>query len=261
MPRQTRRYQWPTWSTDGRLAYFSISLDDGQFETGAYISADGSVEGDLVYAGPEAFNYAYWAPGNCDMGEQCRDLSVLLSSQSRGMFVELIRDGLAEVESITAGIGGPPFYYSWSPDGGRMLWQRNNQRFDIYDANTDRVTDTLVEMPGTIFAPAWSPVDDRLLFGAVNANDTTDLVIVGNDERQVLETGFEGLISFGWSPDGNLVAYREGFVKRIWRTDCCGCHHGRNGCAESVDRDYIIFLGTQQRTDCISYFGCPARFL
>jgi hypothetical protein len=27
---RTRQYQWPTWSTDGRLAYFGIFLDDGQ---------------------------------------------------------------------------------------------------------------------------------------------------------------------------------------------------------------------------------------
>ena len=206
---QNRQYQWPTWSTDGRLAYFSVSVEDGQFVTSAYISPDGSADGELVFSGPEVFNYAYWSPGNCSVSENCRDLSVLLSSPARGMFVELIRDGLPEASSLTAGLGGPPFYYSWSPDGERMLWQRNNQRFDIYDANMDRVTDTLAEMPGAILAPAWSPVDDRLLLGSVNDSNGTDLVIAGNEETQVLVSDIQGLVSFSWSPDGNLVAYRE----------------------------------------------------
>ena len=206
---ETRRYQWPTWSTDGRLAYFSLSLEEGELLTSAYVSADGHGVGDLVYTGPEYFNYAYWSPGNCEAADNCRDLAVLFSSQTRGMFVELIRDGLEDALSLTAGLGGPPFYYSWSPDGGRMLWQRNNQRFDIYDANEDRVIDTLTQTPGFILAPAWSPVDDRLLFGASGANNTTDLVIVGDDSTITLAEGLTGLISFSWSPDGNLVAYRE----------------------------------------------------
>ncbi len=206
---ETRRYQWPTWSTDGRLAYFSLSLEEGELLTGAYVSADGHVEGNLVYAGPEYFNYAYWAPGNCEATDNCRDLAVLFSSQTRGMFVELIRDGLDDALNMTAGLGGPPFYYSWSPDGGRMLWQRNNQRFDIYDANEDRVIDTLDQTPGLILAPAWSPVDDRLLFGARGEDNTTDLVIVSDENTITLAEDLTGLVSFSWSPDGNLVAWRE----------------------------------------------------
>jgi TolB protein len=125
------------------------------------------------------------------------------------MFVELVRDGIEETTNLTAGLGGPPFYYSWSPDGGRMLWQRNNSRLDIYDANEDRVVNTLPQTPGAIFAPAWSPVDDRLLFGTINDDQTTDLVIVGQDATTVLAAGFTGLVSYNWSPDGNQIAYRE----------------------------------------------------
>lgn len=206
---ETRRYQWPTWSTDGRLAYFSLYFDDNALFTDAFVSADGLTAGDLAYTGPEYFNYAYWSPGNCDEDERCRDLALLLSSPEQGMFVELIRDSEAEVTHLTAGLGGPPFYYSWSPDGERMLWQRNNERFDIYDAGEDRVTDTLAQQPGFILSPAWSPVDDRLLVGAAAEDQTTDLVIVGSSETQVVASGFTGLVSSGWSPDGNLVAYRE----------------------------------------------------
>ena len=204
-----RRYQWPTWSTDGRLAYFGAYIDDNTIFTSAYIADTQANTDREVYRGPEGFNYAYWSPGNCEASENCRDLSILLSSQTRGMLVELVRDGLDEESNLTAGLGGPPFYYSWSPDGGRMLWQRNNQRLDIYDANQDRVIDTLAETPGLIYSPAWSPVDDRLLFGAINDEGTTDLMIVGQDSTQILVEDFSGQVSYNWSPDGNRVAYRE----------------------------------------------------
>lgn len=212
---QTKRYQWPTWSTDGRLAYFSSSIENGRLLTSAYISPDGLTAGESVFSGPDVFNYAYWAPRNCAVSEGCRDLAVLLSGMSRGMFVEIIRDQVTQAGSLTAGLGGPPFYYSWSPDGTRMLWQRNNRRFDIYDASQDRVVQTLPQLPGTTMAPAWSPVDDRLLIGASGSDGTTDLVIQSltnqsdSPEEQVLADGFTGLISYNWSPDGNLIAYRE----------------------------------------------------
>jgi TolB protein len=80
---------------------------------------------------------------------------------------------------------------------------------DIYDANLDRVVDTLEQRPGAIFSPAWSPVDDRLLFGAVTDERMTELVVVGQDSTTVLADGFTGLVSYNWSPDGNHIAYRE----------------------------------------------------
>lgn len=208
---QTRRYQWPTWSTDGRLAYFSLHLSEGRVFMGAYVAEPGSAAGSLVYTGEnELFNYAYWSPQNCGTGENCRDLAMLISSESEGMFVELLRDNGEGATSDTVGLGGPPFYYSWSPDGSRMLWQRGNRTFDVYDATTDAVIDTLSQIPGTILAPAWSPIDDRLLFGARGDEaGLTDLVIVGQgDEVQKLASGLQGLVSFSWSPDGNFVAYR-----------------------------------------------------
>lgn len=201
-----QRYQWPTWSTDGRLAY--VLLQANGLMRGVYISNDGLVTGDLAYEGrQEIFNYAAWSPSNCQIDQECRDLTLLLSSRERGMFVERIRDGFIE-GNATIGLGGPPFYYSWSPDGSRMLWQRGNRTLDIYDTTTDSIIETLEQAPGVIQAPAWSPVDDRLLVGIQGTNATTDLVIIGQGQVRRLVEGIDGLVSFGWSPDGNKVAYR-----------------------------------------------------
>jgi TolB protein len=89
-----------------------------------------------------------------------------------------------------------------------MFWQRNNQRMDIYDINSSRIIDTLPQEPGVFSAPAWSPVDDRLLFGSLNReNQSTDLVISANGEATTLAPQLDGVIYFSWSPDGDKVAY------------------------------------------------------
>lgn len=206
---ELRRYQWPTWSTDGRLAYFVSDIQpDGEVTMETYISQDGADVGDLAYTGSdELFNYAYWSPGNCTQGSNCRNLAVLLSSEAAGgLFVQMVRDSITEPVAEHIGSGGP-FYYSWSPDGSRMLWQRNNSSMDIYDAETNAVVDTLSQTPGIFQAPMWSPVDDRLLFATRTDNDTNNLVIVANGEEQVLVSDLEGRIAFAWSPDGNSIAY------------------------------------------------------
>jgi TolB protein len=57
-----------------------------------------------------------------------------------------------------------------------------------------------------MFAPAWSPVDDRLLLGVRNEANT-DLVIAEGDSLSTLVSGQSRPISFAWSPDGRQVAY------------------------------------------------------
>ena len=200
-------YVWPTWSTDGRLAYFLSIATAQELTTEVYVSSDGSTIGDLLYEGDGTrFNYAYWSPQDCNEGERCRDLAVLLSGVD-GLGVQLVRDSEEGSTNQLIGRGGP-FYYSWSPDGNRMLWQRNNQRMDIFDVSSNDIIDTLSQQPGIFPAPAWSPIDDRLLFGVLaEGSQTTDLVIVANGETTTLVSNLEGIVYFEWSPDGNKIAY------------------------------------------------------
>lgn len=206
-----RFYQLPTWSTDGRLAYFGTAVNrTGEVATEVFVSASGG-EGESIYLGNnEVFNYAFWSPQNCPASETCRDLAVLLgSAEANGLLVELIRAGIEDVSSRVVGTGAP-FYYSWSPDGTRILMQRDGTRMDIYDVSEASISDMLSQTPGSFFAPAWSPVDDRLLIG-VRAEDgeSTDLVIVANGDTQTLVEGLSGIAYFIWSPDGNRIAYMD----------------------------------------------------
>ena len=205
----TRRYLWPTWATDGRLAWFSHTLEDGALTTSAWIQSGPGAAVTPGYSGAEAFNYAFWSPGNCAAGPSCRQLAILLSSQAQGMFVKLLTDGVDTAQESVTLRGGPPFYFSWSFDGGRMLWQRNSRRFDIYDANEDRLLATLDQTPGLIQAPHWSPTDDRLLLGVREPDGRTALVLVEGDCSLELASGLAGAVAFNWSPDGRHVGWRE----------------------------------------------------
>lgn len=207
---RVRFYQWPTWSRDGRLSYFQIETDGRTMqELRAFISPDGVTAGEEVYMTDErSFTYAYWSPQNC--GESCRDLAVLMSTPA-GFVVERLRDEGSSADNATIGTAQGQFYFSWSPDGSRMLWQRGGQTLDVYSAAENEVLETLTQRPGSFSAPMWSPVDDRLLFGARSEDGaTTDLVIVSPDgTSRTLVSGLEGQVAFAWSPDGNAVAYTE----------------------------------------------------
>jgi len=206
-----RFYQWPTWATDGRLAFFAtLARGRADFTTEVYIT-DGENTPALAYTGEaEAFNYAYWSPRDCAPG--CRELAVLLSSEAAGgFFIELIRSSTNDASGLTRTLGaGSPFYYSWSPDGTRMVWQRFGRQIDIFDVADESIEQALDVNPGQFFAPAWSPVDDRILIGIAepeSSRSQTRLAIVTNDSVQPLTPPLDGNVAFSWSPDGNLIAY------------------------------------------------------
>jgi TolB protein len=201
-----RHYQFPTWSTDGRLAYFCCDPRfSGRSLVEVYITEDSSLAGKNVYQQQdEVFTYANWSPQNCDQGENCRYLAVLLGGNREGFKVELIR----ESGSWTAGTGSP-FYFSWSPDGEEMLWQRNNQRVDVFSVLDNEISIELESPPGLFPAPMWSPVDDRLLIGVLNREEfSTRLVTIEGEGETTLVEDIQGVVAFNWSPDGEYIAYR-----------------------------------------------------
>lgn len=207
----TTVYEWPMWSTDGQLAYVNSKLNsDGDITTNILISGDGRTPGEVVYTGTqEYFTYASWSPQAC--GENCNNLPLLLNDPT-GLLVKLVHIEDGTVTDSLAG-SGAPFYSSWSPDGTQMLWQRNNAQFEIYDVIDGSISETLEHLPGMMFTPEWSPIDDRLLLGIRNQN-TTDLVIADAGELTMLAAELTNPVWFAWSPDGSSVAYidREGPV-------------------------------------------------
>ncbi len=203
-----RRYHWPTWSTDGRLAFFSQELSPaGGIRLKVFILEAGERTPALAYQGDgETLTYAYWAPANCSLSANCRDLAVLTTT-SAGLSVLRIRDQAPAFAAERIGYGSP-FYYSYSPDATRMIWQRYGSQLDLYDTERDEVIGRLPDAVGRFQAPMWSPVDDRLLFSVINESGGHDLVIADGQERQIIAADQPGALWFAWSPDARHVAYK-----------------------------------------------------
>jgi TolB protein len=204
-----RLYQWPTWSTDGRLAFFGRSQDKAdpyglRVFVQDVVKPGGAVK--VAYSSPDdVFTYAYWSPGNCLKGN-CRDLALLFTPISGdGLALRMIRDNDGNFTHTQVGTGAP-FYYSFSPDGQQMFWYRDGAQFEIYDVAIDKITQSLDDIPGQFQAPMWSPVDDRILVGVANTNEKkTDIAIVQGADRNVLLSALNSPVSFGWSPDGQMI--------------------------------------------------------
>ena len=209
---ESHAYQWPTWSRDGRLAYFCCDLASANsFETGVYISADGLTSGrEVISSFGQSVIYASWSPANCENDTSCRDLAILVSDPTESSLrVQLIRDRGTDRTVSDAGFGSP-FYTAFSPDGSALLFHRNNSAVEVFtieDGNTAKVIEG--DSSGTFQAAMWSPVDNRLLYGVSGSAARTDLAISENGTSRVLVQDVPGLVAFEWSPNGEYIAYRS----------------------------------------------------
>ncbi|MEL6524930.1 MAG: hypothetical protein AAFQ07_04395, partial [Chloroflexota bacterium] len=71
-----RRYQWATWSTDGRLAYFCCEATGNLPTSQIFVSPDGIATPELLYETEGEFIiYASWSPADC--GTDCREIAIL----------------------------------------------------------------------------------------------------------------------------------------------------------------------------------------
>lgn len=206
----SRIYFWPTWSTDGQIAYFGTSREESNpFGLGIFVQPDPS-NSDVIHSfiSPgDVFTYAYWAPDDCPDGN-CRDLAILYTASSGNLALRMARSSEDSFEIAEIERGGP-FYWDWSPDGQSMFWARFGETLEIYDIASDEVTETFVEQQGLQRTVDWSPVDDRLLSAVINTSELTDLMLFDGEERTTLLSNIEGVLSFEWSPDAEQIAYLD----------------------------------------------------
>ncbi len=203
-------YAWPTWASDGRLAFFAQqrSADRSQSALQILIQEPGAAAPEVAYTSDtETLTYAYWAPATCPISDACRDLAVLVSTPD-GLGVIRVRDEAPSYSTERIGLG-QPFYFSYSPDATRMLWTRFGQQIELYDTAENEIITILPDSAGRYQAPMWSPVDDRLLFSIIDAGGQHNLVIASDDERLIIAEDQPGILWFTWSPDGAYVAYKH----------------------------------------------------
>lgn len=211
-----RRYQFPTWATDGQLAFFCCDVNfSSQMSIETYVATPDLTAAKLLNAEvDEAYTYSYWSPSACSEGPSCRDLALLLARRGDSFRVDLIRVNGATASARVVGTGAP-FYLSWNRDGQRLLWFRNNTEIALYDVVTSASQAYSSAIPGGMQAPAWSPADDRAAVILRDDSGMNALVILDDEQRNVLVSGIPAEIrgsfnitAVGWSPDGRYLAYR-----------------------------------------------------
>ena len=185
------------WSRDGgRLAFSLVSGSRGELVT---IDASGenrmTVYRDASSAAPF---YLYWSPDSEHVG-------FLAAGAGGRLALHVAQAG--QDGSATLVARGQPNYFSWSPGGERMAVHIGGLRGYVGThmlGETD--THRRDASPALFQAPAWSPVDDTYLFARAGSGRQDALVLVREDTESLL-AGYDGGISFAWSPDGARIAY------------------------------------------------------
>lgn len=203
------KYEFPTWSFDGQLAYFCCSVRGRRsLNLSIYLSDDGISPGVQYYdQAEERHIYAFWSPVTCEI-DNCVDLAVLIQDLSQSQLkVELFNSQNRQTGQRSLG-DGVPFYYSWSPSGESLLLHRNNSSLQYYSVSSTDIVSAFDEPLGAFLSPSWSPIDNRILFASLSDSDTSRLTLLNNDNEQILADNLQGAVSFSWSPDGRYIAYR-----------------------------------------------------
>src|SRR6266498_1790110 len=98
---------------------------------------------------------------------------------------------------------------AWSPDGSRISVAHDGMLELIDPEGGNR--STLVELPGIIAQPTWSPDGERIAFQVVS--DERSLYVIDRDGSDLTELlgpaphDSMGFFDPAWSPDGSRIAY------------------------------------------------------
>ena len=204
----TRFYRYPTWSPDGKqLAFVGLEgADNRGHAVGLYTAAiNGQGPLEIYHSEEELPFYLYWSPDS-------QQVSFLTTAAGSDMALKVTPATGGETHQLAL---GAPFYWAWAPDNHTILIHTGGAAKFSQTARLTLLTlDEPVEerelalKPSFFQAPAWSPAGDELLLGGIGDMGEDSLVLAGRDGTVKKILGrIDGLIAFGWSPDGRRVAY------------------------------------------------------
>ena len=192
----SRVYAQPAWSADGgRIAWSKIDRRGSALVTSQY---DGSERNEVRV--PFAPFYIAWSP----RGDQLAYLSNWTVVEDPSIALRLV-----DVNGVTSQaqtlVDGQPLYFSWAPDGERLLTHIGNERVEL-QAVTGEQTPVVIS-GGAFQSPQWAPDGESLVYALADALQQYLVVadLEGNLQQEI--TDFDGQITFAMSPDGAQVAY------------------------------------------------------
>jgi TolB protein len=147
--------------------------------------------------------YIFWSP----TGKQLAYLSNWQVVDEPSMALRLV-DVDAEGKTVKTLAAGQPFYFSWSPDGNRLLAHIDGERVEVYDVTADEAqAQSLIISGGAFSAPQWSATGEQLVYAV--ADEQTQRLLLTDPAGQPLQdlTDYTGRVSFLLSPDSRHLAY------------------------------------------------------
>jgi len=224
-----RSYHRIAWAPDGHLAFAAVERGRNRTRSQLYAAAPGEPVRLLGQSDEHFVIYIHWAPQLCPQQTQCRRLAYLIE-EADSIALRLVELTATEVSASTLG-RGRPFYFSWSPDGTRMIWHTGGSRrynpdaqLSLYDIAAAKRT-PLTAPPGLFLAPHWSPggtewldIVEQAVENDAGTEGEDGQAISGAEDatfalRRASATSATPLVTvphdaaFAWSPDGTRIAY------------------------------------------------------
>jgi len=190
----SRRYVQPTWAPDGqRIAWARLDGQRSFLETSRF---DGSER--TKVAVPFLPFYIYWSPTS----DRLAYLSNWLSLDQPSMALRMVDIMEGVVKTLAE---GAPFYFSWAPDGQRLLTHIGNERVEVQ--SIDGAQESLRLSGGVFPAPQWAPDGKRLIYATADTGSQR-LIVADTSGQELAElTDYPGSISFSLNSSGNRLAY------------------------------------------------------
>ena len=133
-----------------------------------------------------------------------------------GMDLAYATNGHVQVVDVATGAsreimtGAAHCSLAWSSDGSRIAVAHDGM-IELIDPEGGNRS-TLVELPGFIGQPTWSPDGERIAFRVVSGEDERSLYVIDRDGSNLTDLlgpahDWLGFFDPAWSPDGSRIAY------------------------------------------------------
>ncbi len=207
-------YDQPHWSPDGQRISYVATHRSGDRERTYYLYVHDLREGRVLTREIDGSNppaYTQWAPDS-------RRLSFLRSSDETGLLEIVIWD--VETDEQIEVLDDRPLFWDWGPTGGFLVAHggtssiRGGQgRVSVvrFEADEPPAVEELDLEAGYFQVPVVAPSGDAFAINVFNEEFGTALGIHDIETGEIqLRGALFSAGAFGWSPDGERIAYITG---------------------------------------------------